>query len=161
MTTSTHNARATSFSLKDVTFHYVNLANPITPSFTDGIDGPQWSVQVRDINEDAAMDLKELGLPIKYDTELSTFVMSLKQYTQNAKGVAQSLNVVDGDYEDIPMETRETIGFGSKGHLAGFFYTYNNDSGTGISARMTDVVINELVVKTVESKEERFARLFG
>ena len=161
MTTQVNTNKAITFTLKNVEFHYVHLAQPITPTFADGQAGPQWSVQVRGIDQETAMDLKELGAAVSYHEETETFSTTLKQYTQTAKGKANELNVFDGNFEEIPMDTRETIGYGSKGHVAGYMYAYNNVSGTGVALRMTDVVITELVEKVEESKEDRMKRLFG
>ena len=157
----TYNSRAVTFVLKNVELHYPTLGTPVAPNFGGDQDGPQWSVQARGIEESVAMDLKEVGLPIKFDEETGLFSMQLKQYTQTTKGKSNALVVVDNDLNDIPMETRETIGMGSKANVAGYFYTYTNTHGTGVSARLTDVQVTELVEKREETKEDRMKRLFG
>ena len=161
MTTFINNSRAVTFALKNVELHYVALGTPVTPAFSDGSGGPQWSLMAKGIDPEAAMDLKEAGVAIQYDEETEVFSLNLKQYTQTTKGKANSVNVFDADGNDIPMETRETIGMGTKASVAGYFYTYNNDSGSGVAARLTDVLVTELVERQEESKEDRIKRLFG
>ena len=161
MTTITQNTRAISFTLKNVELHYVSLGTPFNPTFADGSGGPQWSLMAKGISQEVAMDLKEAGVAVHYDTETEVFSLNLKQYTQTVKGKANTVNVFDSEGNELPMETRETIGMGTKAHVAGYFYAYNNESGTGISTRLTDVMVNELVEKKEETKEERIKRLFG
>lgn len=151
--------KSVSFIIKDVTFNYPNLGTPITPTFMDGDASPQWSIKVEGIKEDVAMDLKEAGAPVSLEDD--QFVMNLKQYVVTMKGKKNKLNVFGPDGELMTKAKADKVGQGSKGHIAGFMYTYNNESGTGTAVRFTDVQVTELVEKTPETPEERRARLFG
>ena len=119
----------------------------------------QWSVKIEDIAEDVAMDLKEAGAPVNLDGD--KFTMNLKQYTQTAAGKKNAVLVFNAEGKQMTKAQADKIGQGSKGHVAGYMYTYNNESGTGVAVRLTDVQVTELVEKKPETKEERLARLFG
>ena len=105
------------------------------------------------------MDLKEAGAPVNLDGD--KFTMNLKQYTQTAAGKKNAVLVFNAEGKQMTKAQADKIGQGSKGHVAGYMYTYNNESGTGVAVRLTDVQVTELVEKKPETKEERLARLFG
>ena len=151
--------KSISFVVKNVTLNFVNLGTPVVPTFADGTGGAQWSVKVEDIDSDVAMDLKEAGAPVTFEDD--KFSMNLKQYTQTAAGKKNSVTVFDADGNTMTKAKADKIGQGSKGHVAGYMYTYNNASGTGVAVRLTDVQVTDLVEKKPETKEERLARLFG
>lgn len=164
MTTLTTTTARTSlpFSLKDIELHYVSLGAPVQPTYANGDkDAAQWTVQVRGLNEATALDLKELGVAVKYHEDTGTFSLTMKQYTQTKAGKANTVNVFNGDFEELSDEDRASLGYGSKGHVAGYLYPYSNDEGTGYAVRLTDVVVTEAVAKTVETPADRMKRLFG
>ena len=165
MTTFNNNSRAISVDLNDITLDHVRLGRAYIPNFADGADGPQWSLMVRaDKGTDSfnkLLDLKEAGLPVKMDDETGQLTLNLKQYTQTMKGVAKRVVVGDSDCNILSEEERATIGNGSKGHVAFYYYGYANASGVGYSARLTHVALTEKVDFAPETDEDRIARLFA
>lgn len=162
--TNSNNTRAITVALKNVTLDHVRVGQAYTPSFAEGNDVPQWSLMVRaaETSEsfEVLLDLKEVGLPVKLE-ESGELSLNLKQYTKTLSGKENVVNVFDNEFNELDEDTRGTIGNGSVGHVAFYYYGYANANGVGHTARLTDVVLEEKVEYTPETKEDRMKRLFG
>ena len=164
-TTITSNTRAVSVVLKDVTFDHARFGQAYLPTFAQGGDAPQWSTMVRVAEGSESyplmLDLKEAGLMVNREDETGDLTLNLKQYANTKTGKENKITVLDSDFNELDIETRATIGNGSKGNVAFYYYGYANANGVGFTARMTDIQVTEKVEFTPETTEERAKRLFG
>ena len=149
-------SKAVAFDLKDVTLNFPRLGKAWTPSFEGQTDSPQWSVQVLELDEESLMTLEEIGVALQ-DTDKGK-ALNLKAYVTNSKGLPTEFNVFDSEMNEMSVEDRETIGYGSKGHICG--YLYKNNYG-GVSMRMTDIVITEKVERTQMTRVETIKKRLG
>lgn len=154
----TQNNRTTSvsFELKDITINFPHLGQAWTPSFDGVTSSPQWSIQVTDMDIEDAEVLKELGVSLQ-ETEEGP-ALNLRAYVTNARGEPTEFNVYDGEFNEMSLEDRSRIGYGSRGHVVG--YLYKNNFG-GVTMRMTDVVITELVERDGGNRVDSIKKRLG
>ena len=149
-------SKAVAFDLKDVTINFPRLGKAWTPTFEGQTDSPQWSLQALNLGEEAESILEEVGVSLQ-DTDDGKG-LNLKAYVTNSKGLSTEFNVFDSEMNEMSLEDRETIGYGSKAHICG--YLYNNAHG-GVSMRMTDVIITEKVERTQLTRAEQIKKRLG
>ena len=150
------------FSLDEIRLHYVNLGNPITPAYNGERDNPQWSVQIRGLNDDAITQLEGLGFHLSTDDSTGERGFTMKQYTQNSKGLAREIKVYDVDGNILSLEDRQTIGMNTLASVRGFMFAYQTSDGrSGVSVRLTDVLVIEKEERAAMTDEQNFINKFG
>ena len=149
------------FNLDDVVLHYVNLGNPVTPTYDGQRDNPQWSVQIRGLNDETVEDMKEMGFHMTQQ-DTGEWAFTMKQYTQNSRGISRDVKVYNLEGGLMDLEERQTIGMGTRAAVSGYMYAYQtNDGRQGVSVRLTDVLVVEKQERTAMTDEQNFMKKFG